>query len=175
MRSSNDTYKTNITTGTKGKIAIVTGSTKGIGKAVALAFAKSKEYSGIVVNGRKMEEVQEVADLVKSTGCDSIAIQADMSKETDCIKLIEAANKRFGRIDVLVNNAGIQQDVPFEDTTTEEWYKIIGVDLTGPFVCSREAVKHMENQDPKAYSRGDVINFGAVNLSQLKDLRSLVG
>jgi NAD(P)-dependent dehydrogenase (short-subunit alcohol dehydrogenase family) len=79
MRSSNDTYKTNITTGTKGKIAIVTGSSKGIGKAVALAFAKSKGYSGIVVNGRKMEEVQEVADLVKSTGCDSIAIQADMS------------------------------------------------------------------------------------------------
>jgi len=156
----NDTYKTNITTGTKGKIAIVTGSTKGIGKAVALAFAKSKEYSGIVVNGRKMEEVQEVANLVKSTGCDSIAIQADMSKETDCIKLIEAANKRFGRIDVLVNNAGIQQDVPFEDTTTEEWYKIIGVDLTGPFVCSREAVKHMENQDPKG---GCIINISSVH------------
>ena len=160
MTLSNDTYKTNITTGTKGKIAIVTGSTKGIGKAVALAFAKSKEYSGIVVNGRKMEEVQEVANLVKSTGCDSIAIQADMSKETDCIKLIEAANKRFGRIDVLVNNAGIQQDVPFEDTTTEEWYKIIGVDLTGPFVCSREAVKHMENQDPKG---GCIINISSVH------------
>ncbi|HEY7080470.1 MAG TPA: glucose 1-dehydrogenase [Nitrososphaeraceae archaeon] len=160
MRSSNDTYKTNITTGTKGKIAIVTGSSKGIGKAVALAFAKSKEYSGIVVNGRKMEEVQEVADLVKSTGCDSIAIQADMSKESDCIKLIEGANKRFGRIDVLVNNAGIQQDVPFEDTTTEEWYKIIGVDLTGPFVCSREAVKHMENQDPKG---GCIINISSVH------------
>jgi glucose 1-dehydrogenase len=160
MRSSNDTYKTNITTGTKGKIAIVTGSSKGIGKAVALAFAKSKEYSGIVVNGRKMEEVQEVADLVKSTGCDSIAIQADMSKESDCIKLIEGANKRFGRIDVLVNNAGIQQDVPFEDTTTEEWYKIIGVDLTGPFVCSREAVKHMENQDRKG---GCIINISSVH------------
>lgn len=160
MRLSNDTYKTNITTGTKEKIAIVTGSSKGIGKAVALAFAKSKEYSGIVVNGRKMEEVQEVADLVKSTGCDSIAIQADMSKESDCIKLIEGAKKRFGRIDVLVNNAGIQQDVPFEDTTTEEWYKIIGVDLTGPFVCSREAVKHMENQDPKG---GCIINISSVH------------
>jgi glucose 1-dehydrogenase len=155
MKSSN-TYDT----ATKEKIAIVSGSSKGIGKAIALAFAKSKEYSGIVVNGRKMEEVQEVADLVKSTGCDSIAIQADMSKESDCIKLIEGANKRFGRIDVLVNNAGIQQDVPFEDTTTEEWYKIIGVDLTGPFVCSREAVKHMENQDPKG---GCIINISSVH------------
>jgi glucose 1-dehydrogenase len=161
MRMSNDPDETNnINTGNKGKIAIVTGSSKGIGKAVALAFAKSKEYSGIVINGRKMEEVQEVADLIKSMGCDSIAIEADMSKESDCIKLIERSNKRFGRIDVLVNNAGIQQDVPFEDTTTEEWYKIIGVDLTGPFVCSREAVKHMEKQDPKG---GCIINISSVH------------
>jgi glucose 1-dehydrogenase len=158
VRLSN-TYETNIITGSKGKIAIVTGSSKGIGKAVALALAKSKEYSGIVINGRKMGEVQEVADQIKSLGCDSIAIEADISKESDCIKLI-GAKKCFGRIDVLVNNAGIQQDVPFEDTTTEQWYKIIGVDLTGPFVCSREAVKHMEKQDPKG---GCIINISSVH------------
>ena len=158
MRLSN-TYETNIITGSKGKIAIVTGSSKGIGKAVALALAKSKEYSGIVINGRKMGEVQEVADQIKSLGCDSIAIEADISKESDCIKLI-GAKKCFGRIDVLVNNAGIQQDVPFEDTTTEQWYKIIGVDLTGPFVCSREAVKHTEKQDPKG---GCIINISSVH------------
>jgi glucose 1-dehydrogenase len=151
---------TDNTTGIKGKIAIVTGSSKGIGKAVALALAKSKDYSGIVINGRKMEEVHEVADHIKSMGCDSIAIEADMSKEDDCIKLIERANKYFGRIDVLVNNAGIQQDVPFEDTTLEEWYKIIGVDLTGPFICSREVVKHMEKQDPKG---GCIINISSVH------------
>ena len=151
---------TDNTTGIKRKIAIVTGSSKGIGKAVALAFAKSNDYSGIVINGRKMEEVHEVADHIKMMGCDSIAIEADMSKEDDCIKLIERANKYFGRIDVLVNNAGIQQDVPFEDTTTEEWYKIIGVDLTGPFICSREVVKHMEKQDPKG---GCIINISSVH------------
>lgn len=160
MKSSNDVLKTNNITGTKGKIAIVTGSSKGIGKAIALAFAKSKKYSGIVINGRKVEEVQEVADQIKSAGCDSIAIEADMSKENDCIKLIEGAIKRFGRIDVLVNNAGIQQEVSFEDTTTEEWYKIIGVDLTGTFVCSREVVKHMEKQDPKG---GCIINISSVH------------
>ena len=76
--------------------------------------------------------------------CNSIAIQADVSKESDCIKLIEETIKKYDRIDVLVNNAGIQQDIPFEETSIEEWYKIIGVDLTGPFVCSREAVKHMK-------------------------------
>jgi glucose 1-dehydrogenase len=153
-------HETNIITGSKAKIAIVTGSSKGIGKAVALALAKSKEYSCIVINGRKMGEVHEVADQIKSLGCDSIAIEADISKESDCVKLIEGAKKCFGRIDVLVNNAGIQQDVPFEDTTTEQWYKIIGVDLTGPFVCSREAVKHMEKQDPKG---GCIINISSVH------------
>jgi len=147
-------------TGIKGKIAIVTGSSKGIGKAIALALAKSKDYSGIVVNGRKMEEVREVADHIKKMGCDALAIEADMSKENDCVKLIEGANKYFGRIDVLVNNAGIQQDVPIEDRTTEQWYKTIGVDLTGPFICSREAVKHMEKQDPKG---GCIINITSVH------------
>jgi glucose 1-dehydrogenase len=58
-----------------------------------------------------------------------IAIQADGSKESDCVRLIEDTIRHYGRIDVLVNNAGIQKDVPFEQTTIEEWYKIIGVDL----------------------------------------------
>jgi glucose 1-dehydrogenase len=116
----------------RSKIAIVTGSSEGIGKAIAVAFARSGEYSGIVVNSRKIEEAQRVADEIKALGCDSIAIQADVSKENDCIRLIESTISQYGRIDVLVNNAGIQKDVPFEQTSIEEWYKIIGVDLTGP-------------------------------------------
>jgi glucose 1-dehydrogenase len=146
--------------GTKSKIAIVTGSSKGIGRAIALAFAKSKVYSGIVINGRKMDEVEEVADEIRNEGCDSLAIEADISKEDDCVRLVEEADRAFGRIDVLVNNAGIQRDVPFEETTTEEWYKIIGVDLTGPFVCSREVAKHMEKQYPKG---GCIINISSVH------------
>jgi glucose 1-dehydrogenase len=143
------------------KIALVTGSSKGIGKAIALSFAKSREYRGIVVNSRRLEEAQHVADEIKkSSGCDSIAIEADLSKESDCIKLIEETTKYYNRIDVLVNNAGIQQEVPFEDTSTEVWQKIIAVDLTGPFVCSREAVKHMLNQNPKGGCR---INISSVH------------
>ena len=92
--------------------------------------------------------------------CKSIAIEADVSKESDCIRLIEETIKRFGRIDVLVNNAGIQQDLPLTEINLEEWYKIIGVDLTGPFICYREAVKHMKNQKPKG---GCIINLSSVN------------
>jgi glucose 1-dehydrogenase len=144
-----------------GKVAIVTGSSKGIGKAIALAFAKSKEYSAVVINSRKVEEAQEVSKEVKNLGCNSTAIAADVSKESDCIRLIEETVKHFGRIDVLVNNAGIQDDLPLTEINLEEWYKIIGVDLTGPFICSREAVKHMKTQhNPEG---GCIINISSVH------------
>ena len=143
------------------KVAIVTGSSKGIGKAIAISFAKSKEYSAIVTNSRKIEEAQQVSNEIKNLHCNSIAIEADVSKESDCIRLIEETVKHFGRIDVLVNNAGIQQDLPLTETNLEEWYKIIGVDLTGPFICSREAVKHMKRQrNPKG---GCIINISSVH------------
>jgi glucose 1-dehydrogenase len=124
------------------KVAIVTGSSKGIGKAIVLAFARSKEYSGIVINARRTEEAQNVSREIMdsySKWCTYLVVEADASKETDFLRLIHEIIDRFGRIDVLVNNAGIQEDIPFTETTVEEWYKIIGVDLTGPFVCSGEA------------------------------------
>ena len=145
------------------KVAVVTGSSKGIGKAIALSFANSKEYSGVVINSRKVEEAQAASKEIKNLhkGCDSIAIGADVSKEDDCIKLIAETVKHFHRIDVLVNNAGVQEDLPLTEISIEEWYKIIGVDLTGPFICSREAVKHMKKQhNPKG---GCIINISSVH------------
>jgi glucose 1-dehydrogenase len=143
------------------KVAVVTGSSKGIGRAIVLAFAKSDKYTGIVVNARKREEAETIAKEVQDIGnSDSIAVIADVSQEADCIRLIDQTVKHFDRIDVLVNNAGIQQEVPFEDTSTAVWQKIIAVDLTGPFVCSREAVKHMLNQNPKG---GCIINISSVH------------
>lgn len=142
------------------KIAIVTGSSKGIGRAIALAFANSGQYRGVVVNSRRQTEAQQVSDEIGSLGSDSIAIEADVSKESDCIRLIGETVKHYGRLDVLVNNAGIQQEAPFEETTTEAWRKIIEVDLTGPFVCSREAVKQMRAQQPVG---GCIINVSSVH------------
>jgi len=145
------------------RIALVTGSSKGIGKAIAVSFANSKDYSGIVINSRRVEEAQLVSTEINDlrAGCDSIAVEADVSREEDCIKLVGETVKQFGRIDVLVNNAGIQEDLPLTEINLEEWYKILGVDLTGPFVCSREAVKYMKAQkDPKG---GCIINISSVH------------
>jgi glucose 1-dehydrogenase len=147
----------------KRKIAVVTGSSKGIGKAIALAFANSNEYSGIVVNSRKINEAQHIADEIKNSNanCDSIAITADISKEEDCIHLIDETIKKYTRIDVLVNNAGIQKDIPLTETSLADWYQILSVDLTGPFICSREAIKHMQKQQNPV--GGCIINISSVH------------
>jgi glucose 1-dehydrogenase len=145
----------------KDKIAVITGSSKGIGKAIALTLAKTKQYSGIVTNARKQQEAQVVSDEIRNLGCESFAIQADVSKEGDCISLIQQSIDHFKRIDLLVNNAAIQEDVPFTDTTLEEWYKVLAVDLTGPFICCREAVRQMLKQEnPKG---GNIINISSVH------------
>jgi glucose 1-dehydrogenase len=151
------------------KIAIITGSSEGIGKSIAIAFAKSGDYQGIVINSRKIDEAQQTANEIKKSNnsaninIDIIAIQADISKEIDCVRLIEQTVKHFGRIDVLVNNAGIQENIPIEETSIKDWYKIIAVDLTGPFVCSRETIKHMEKQQNPPLGGYCIINISSVH------------
>jgi glucose 1-dehydrogenase len=126
-----------------------------------VTFAKSSQYGAIVVNSRKQAEAQKVADLIQgSFGCKSIAIEADMSREADCVRLIKQTLSHYSRVDVLVNNAGIQQEARFEDTPTAVWSRIIAVNLTGPFICSREAVKSMISQSPKG---GCIINISSVH------------
>lgn len=143
------------------KIAVVTGSSKGIGKAIALNLAKSNSYSGIVTNSRELDDAQSVTREINELGnCKSIAVVADVSLEKDCIKLIEETIRTFDRIDLLVNNAGIQKDIPFVDTSVEDWYNIIAVDLTGPFICCREAIRHMKQQIPTG---GCIINISSVH------------
>ena len=103
------------------KVALVTGSSKGIGKAIAVAFARSNDYLGIVINSRNVEEAQKASDEIKASfDCRSIPIAADISKERDCIRLIEETVKHFGRLDVLVNNAGIQVELDFTKTSIDE-------------------------------------------------------
>ena len=144
------------------RVAVITGSSKGIGRAIALNFAKSKDYSSIVINSRRIDEAELVVqEIKKTTSCDSIAISGDVAQEKDCIRLIDETVDKFQRLDVLVNNAGIQKEIPLTETTLQDWYNIISVDLTGPFICSREAVKQMKVQNnPRG---GCIINISSVH------------
>ena len=124
----------------EGQKAIVTGSSSGIGSAVAIALAAAG--ADVVVNYASSKEgADEVVEQIKSAGGNAIAIGCDVSKEDEVEKMFAKTLEAFGTVDILVNNAGLQRDAPIEELTLEQWNKVIGVNLTGQFLCSREAVK----------------------------------
>lgn len=124
----------------KGQVALVTGANSGIGKAVAIALAN--EGANVVVNYvTKPETAQAVVDEIKSNGGNAIALQADVSNEQQVRSMFTDMFTQFGTIDILVNNAGLQKDAPFQDMTLADWQLVININLTGQFLCSREAVR----------------------------------
>jgi glucose 1-dehydrogenase len=124
----------------KGQSALVTGASSGIGKAIAIEMAK--EGANVVVNcSSHPEKGHEVADEIKSNGGTAIVYQADVSKEDQVQAMFEEMYKEFGTIDILVSNSGIQKDAPLVDMTLEDWQRVIDVNLTGQFLCAREAVR----------------------------------
>lgn len=124
----------------KGQSALVTGANSGIGEAVAIALGA--QGANVVVNYVTYPEAaQEVVKKIKSNGGNAIAIKADVSKEGEVQGMFQQMFKEFGTIDILVNNAGVQKDASFENMTLADWQLVINVNLTGQFLCAREAVK----------------------------------
>ena len=124
----------------KGQSALVTGASSGIGKAVAIALAN--EGANVVVNcSSHPEHGQEVADEIKANGGTAIVYKADVSKEEEVQAMFQAMYKQFGTIDILVNNAGLQKDASLVDMTLAEWQTVIDINLTGQFLCAREAAR----------------------------------
>ena len=129
----------------KGQKALVTGASSGIGKAVALALGKagaSVLINYVVDDGTVEQMIKEI----KSYGSQAIGFQADVSKEDQVLAMYKEMFKKFGTIDILVNNAGIQRDAPFEQMTLAQWQAVIDVNLTGQFLCAREAVKEFKKR-----------------------------
>ena len=125
----------------KDKSAIVTGSSRGIGRAVALRFAR--EGAKIVVNCITNEAKAEgVAQEIRSLGSEAIVVRADVSRAEDAKRLVAAGIKAFGKIDILVSNAGIIIDRPFVDSTDEDWERSIGINLGGFFNATRAVLPH---------------------------------
>ncbi len=139
------------------KTAVVTGASRGIGAACAVALAKSgyNVILGYKVNKERAEQLAEV--LISGYGIAAMAVKADVSVSSEADNLIETAYKNFGRVDVLVNNAGIAQFKLFTEITDEEWSNMIGTNLTGVFNCSRAAAKHMINA-----KSGSIVNISSM-------------
>ncbi len=120
--------------------ALVTGGNSGIGEGCALALGAAG--ASVAVNYISDEpEAHRVVAAIRQMGRDAIAIQADVSKEEDVQRMFAETIRQFGTIDILINNAGLQQDAPFHEMTLRQWERVIGVNLTGQFLCAREAAR----------------------------------
>ncbi len=142
-----------------GKTAIVTGAGSGIGRATALALLR--EGYSVVLAGRRPEPLAQTAALAGPAGPRALAVPADVTDPASVRRLFEAAKGTFGRVDLLFNNAGAGAPaVPLEDLSVEEWRRVVDVNLTGAFLCTREAFRLMKDQSPQG---GRIINNGSLS------------
>jgi glucose 1-dehydrogenase len=156
------------------RVAVVTGSSRGIGKAIAKEFAKNG-YA-VVLNSRDEQDLSRAAqDIAKEIGNNNNVISCipgDVSQEHVCTSLIEEAVKKFGRLNVLVNNAGIS-GVPkkINELSTNDWDYVIDVNLKGAFLCTREALKHMiqDNNDTSSINAKKNNNYSIINISSVHE------
>jgi glucose 1-dehydrogenase len=128
-----------------GQTALVTGASSGIGKEIALALGAYG--ANVVVNFVSDEaKAREIAEKIKSYGGEAIAHKADVSSELQVESMFAKLVRRFGTIDILINNAGLQQDAAIENLTLAQWNKVIGVNLTGQFLCARAAIREFKRR-----------------------------
>ena len=147
------------------RITLVTGSSSGIGSAVAKSMAA--EGAKVIVNyARSSKGAEAVVKEIKATGGEAIAIQADISQEDQVKSMFQQIFEQYGTIDVLVNNAGLQKDANLVDMTLEQWNRVIGVNLTGQFLCAKEAVKEFKRRGvvpERSCSAGNIICMSSVH------------
>ena len=138
------------------KVAIVTGASRGIGKAAAMAIAQAG--ASVVINyARSSDAADAVVAAISEGGSEAIALQADVSKADQVDAMVKATMDKFGRIDVLVNNAGITRDTLLLRMKPEDWQAVIDLNLTGVFLCTRAVSKIMLKQ-----RSGRIINISSV-------------
>ncbi len=140
----------------KGEKAIVTGGGQGLGKEMALALAEAG--ADVAVVQRRVEVAEQTAEEIIKSGRDSFAMKVDVRKAEDIRNMVAAAKDRFGKIDILINNAGIGQGVPALDMTEEDWDSMIDIHLKGTFLCSQMVGREMVKQ-----KKGSIINIASMS------------
>ena len=139
------------------KVALVTGAASGIGRGCV--FHLSRAGAAVVVNHLgKPHDADAVVAQIQKDGGRALAVEADVSQPADVQKLLTKTVQEFGRLDVLINNAGIEKEMPFLETPLDLWTRIIAVNLTGPWLCTQEAAKQMVKQG----GGGRIINVSSV-------------
>jgi len=137
-----------------GKSAVITGGGTGIGQAIALAFAS--EGAKVAVAGRRKEKLDETLRLLQQAGCSALALECDVTKAADTLRLVKSAEDAFGKVNVLVNNAGVLSVANVESIAEEDWDHLMATNLKGPFLMSRAALPAMRRA-----GGGSIINLGS--------------
>jgi len=149
------------------QVAIVTGASSGIGAGVAKSLAAAGAI--VIINypvDAAMPGANAVLDEITKNGGRGMIARADVSKEADVQKMFADVIRQYGTVDILVNNAGLQKDAPFQDMTLEQWNFVLGVNLTGQFLCSREAIREFLRRgvDPsRSKAAGKIIQMSSVH------------
>ena len=129
----------------KGQKAIVTGGSSGIGKGVAIALGHAG--ADVLVNyTARAEEAEKVAEELRRCGSRAITWKADVSREDQVQAMFQRALEEFGTVDILINNAGLQKDAPIDQMTLAQWQQVLDVNLTGQFLCAREAIREFKRR-----------------------------
>ncbi len=141
-----------------GQVAVVTGSTQGIGGGVAVTLAEAG--ARILVHGRDSQRAggEKIVKTIEAAGSQASLLTGDLRDESHCRSIVRNALSRFGRVDILVNNAGVVHRGTIEDTPTELWDEVFDVNLRAPFLLCQEAVRHMKERQS-----GCIVNIGSVN------------
>ena len=144
-----------------GKIALITGGNKGIGKGIARGFARAG--ATLVLAARDQDSLQATAAELHQTGANVLAVAADVTDEAQVELVFAQLIGQFGCLDILVNNAGIFDGGPIDELTVETWDKVMGVNLRGPFLCTRAALRIMKKQ-----RGGRIINIGSISAQRVR-------
>lgn len=149
----------------EGQIALVTGASSGIGAGVAKALAR--EGASVVINySSNPEKAEKILNEIQLAGGTAMTVKADVSSEQEVIAMYNEIFKQFGTVDILVNNAGLQKDAKFHEMSLEEWNRVIGINLTGQFLCAREAIKEFLRRGivpEKSKAAGKIICMSSVH------------
>ena len=139
----------------KNKVAIITGSRRGIGKAIALALAKAG--ANVVVSDINLDDCNKVVEEIKAINGNALAVKADVSNPEDVSQMINLTTEKFGKVNILINNAGIYMQKSFTDVTEQDFDRILNINLKGVFLCSKAAVPEMIKQ-----GKGKIINIASI-------------